>query len=810
LPAFEKLLQKRVNIDYMVLPQVPSARGFRLARGADTDWFEGLSRAMLSVLNKKTSPIFIFRSDLDACFETIIYANYVPRATYLKDPMAINALRAAIGLNNITPSKIVTLVLRSLGGGNVRRAGPGWTNSASLVTELRLWLTRNFPGWQLNVVALGHAFSFTAQAALVTGSAVLVAAHGAWLTNAIFAANGAAVVEVLNCGHRSNTYRNLVRNRGLSYFSATKLNGIFRGDDCSQDQGRRNVDARRPLPLSELAPALAQAISVVDIPSTSNIDHDQGCRQALLTKFPTLQDVKNFDLAERLDVLASALEKDSSLADCVALRATSAVSVHLATLKQRTTTDIALHASRRKLILAFGRLYNQESTQSNSRRQLLAGRKKNKKKGVSIKKDVEFKKKNMQIIDFGNKDETPFSRIEITQTKMRLLASPYGWMLEAFGNSFIEGQRLARHILFHHMSKAAGTSFCKLAKLNGCSGPKQFSTLWAAGDGPTWGNCARGGRSAHEHSDTIGRGRRNRNCAARELECPQRLRAYSEHEFDFMAIERWLDNGGQLCTPELWYATLIREPLRRIISHHNHLWRHTLRTTQRFDHTRTRAQKNGAYFTGIFENATHCVRVSEMPFALGAAHRTGYDWSMVCALSSNFATRSLLGTRFSPRPYDGETPTIVLLQEDILKLALDTLYKFAIVIVVEKAAETGPILQHALAWSGAARSGLPRVGRDASASRKVVSIDNLPSNDVQLLKKHNVIDLALYDAATRIFDADLHFYNTVSLFRDPVLDDRRKFCDARKSKDANFSLDEVEYANTDDPDDWNQEDLHLL
>ena len=364
---------------------------------------------------------------------------------------------------------------------------------------------------------------------------------------------------------------------------------------------------------------------------------------------------------------------------------------------------------------------------------------------------------------------------------------PYFWLVDAFANCFIEAQRLARFVLFHHVSKAAGTSFCKMATANGCSGPRQFSTLWAAGDGPTWGNCARGGKVAHVNATRGVRGRRNRNCAARELSCSRRIAAFEEGHYDFMAVERWLDNGGEVCPKLLWYATLVREPLTRTASHHNHLWRHTLRTKPR--RGLSPRDKKPYFARGIFENETACVDVASMPGAVGAPHRKGYDWSVVCALSSNFATRSLLGTRFSQRPYDARlAPRFA--DAVLIDMARRSLASFAVVVVVERAADAGPILKQALGFLD--DKGLPRAGRDASTERKVVT-DN--DKDDPLLRSHNRLDLDLYAYANDIMDIDLHFFTTSTLFRDPILDDKRTFCDRRR-KDNNSPMNK-----TDDYDD---------
>ena len=60
---------------------------------------------------------------------------------------------------------------------------------------------------------------------------------------------------------------------------------------------------------------------------------------------------------------------------------------------------------------------------------------------------------------------------------------PLDYFIDACANALVEAQRAARYLIFLHVSKAAGTSLCKLASRNRCKAPPRFSTLWAPGDG---------------------------------------------------------------------------------------------------------------------------------------------------------------------------------------------------------------------------------------------------------------------------------------------------------------------------------------
>ncbi|KAJ1450707.1 hypothetical protein M885DRAFT_570862 [Pelagophyceae sp. CCMP2097] len=306
--------------------------------------------------------------------------------------------------------------------------------------------------------------------------------------------------------------------------------------------------------------------------------------------------------------------------------------------------------------------------------------------------------------------------------------------------------------------------------------------MWSPGDGPTWGNCARALKAAHESTPILGKGRR-RKCGARELSCAARSAAFKEDGYELMAIERWLDNGGDVCTlqTDMWYATLLRDPVSRVVSHHNHL-----RTTQRFASGQPRANK-GRYFSGVFapdgaagERGAACRAAAELPESLGAPHREGYDWSMLCAITSNYQTRSLLGTAFSARPYDS-TAVSKLSEAQVIAAAKYRLINFAFVGVVERADEAANMVRQTLGWRTWSESEvLPRAGRDASTARKVVSVPQ-PGNgsDLSLLLHHNALDTALYAYANELFDLDLAFFDhgaRRNLFRKTISDKARLFC----------------------------------
>ena len=196
-----------------------------------------------------------------------------------------------------------------------------------------------------------HLFAFRQQFRMAQSSHILVGAHGASLTNALFMRDEGAVVEVLNCGHRSNTYRRLATNRGLFYASATPSGKLMKSD-CSKDLGRRHVDTRRSLPLSELTPALSEAINAVEAKLPSSAEPSCLSLHALEKRADG-----NSTVAKLAQVLTSSavqkmtLKRRQHLMACAAYRAGAAISSNLAT----GSVD-AMHADRRRFLLAPLRL----------------------------------------------------------------------------------------------------------------------------------------------------------------------------------------------------------------------------------------------------------------------------------------------------------------------------------------------------------------------------------------------------------------------------------------------------------------------
>ena len=151
---------------------------------------------------------------------------------------------------------------------------------------------------------------------------------------------------------------------------------------------------------------------------------------------------------------------------------------------------------------------------------------------------------------------------------------------------------------------------------------------------------------------------------------------------------------------------------------------------------------------------------------------------MVCALSSDYHTRSLLGTSYSARPYDGETLPLHN-DEETLDKAKQTLLDYAVVLTTDDSSEALPIVRHALRWRPwSLNEVLPVRDRQSGRKRSVVK-RNLSAVDRQLLTARNRLDIALYAYARSLVKVDALFYSKAAeagLFREDVRDPKRAFC----------------------------------
>uniref|UniRef100_A0A7S3NIZ3 Heparan-sulfate 6-O-sulfotransferase n=1 Tax=Aureoumbra lagunensis TaxID=44058 RepID=A0A7S3NIZ3_9STRA len=109
-----------------------------------------------------------------------------------------------------------------------------------------------------------------------------------------------------------------------------------------------------------------------------------------------------------------------------------------------------------------------------------------------------------------------------------------------------------RRIYFLHLHKAGGTTVCHVARVaNGLVAPKRNCNL--PGDGPRTLDKGLSGHANLEWDTQV---------------CERRAQAYDEWGLNFHAVERWLDvNLLRNCRSHFFFATVIREPVSRFVSH---------------------------------------------------------------------------------------------------------------------------------------------------------------------------------------------------------------------------------------------------
>ena len=105
------------------------------------------------------------------------------------------------------------------------------------------------------MVRLGGTLAFKWQLALYSNTSLLVSPHGAQLTNVVFMPAGAAVVEVLNCGHFTDVPKKLALECGLRYVATQDPR-----PGCDAIIGKRHQDDDRNVTIDELRPALRAAL----------------------------------------------------------------------------------------------------------------------------------------------------------------------------------------------------------------------------------------------------------------------------------------------------------------------------------------------------------------------------------------------------------------------------------------------------------------------------------------------------------------------------------------------------------------------
>ena len=294
-------------------------------------------------------------------------------------------------------------------------------------------------------------------------------------------------------------------------------------------------------------------------------------------------------------------------------------------------------------------------------------------------------------------------------------------------------------VIFVHVSKAGGTSFCALARENLPNGSYPLKpNMWRTGDGPMW--C----RTTVAPAKMVD-----------ELSCAKREEAFRAGEgngpFKLMAIERYLDGGGALC-PGFAYVGLFREPIPRLLSHLNHFF-NSLRIKDRnvlrrdfFSRLVQTSSGHGTDCTGsaVLERLVNWSYVDRSRETELRRPDLAIYWGALCGIVDNYQTRTLLGTSLSPTPFG----TLEPVDSEQTARAITTMLDFALVLVLEQALGHDERMQaqlgDVLGWE---HTSMPEENTAASRPINLFQYDNLSPEELDILKAHNRGDEQIYGAA---------------------------------------------------------------
>ena len=276
-----------------------------------------------------------------------------------------------------------------------------------------------------------------------------------------------------------------------------------------------------------------------------------------------------------------------------------------------------------------------------------------------------------------------------------------------------------------HFSKAGGTSLCNLARDNNCTLAPEANNCWINGNGPVW-------FASFYH---------------REITCERYMDMYREHHMDVMANEAYLDGGDlpddkttnfksappgptppthspQLCEG-LFYITILREPLSRVVSHMNQ-----------------HGVKPEGYKRKDYETFNVEKKLQTKP-----------------GISNNYVVRFLLGKR-------AYLSSLGALNSTHLHQAMNLLLDFHVVLTLDWKREASRLVTTMIGWQdGNLDSHAGRLNKN----RAYATFPELSPEDQALIRKHNELDIALFELSKAIFRLDWMVFGREGLKEDDLV-----------------------------------------
>jgi len=274
---------------------------------------------------------------------------------------------------------------------------------------------------------------------------------------------------------------------------------------------------------------------------------------------------------------------------------------------------------------------------------------------------------------------------------------------------------LRKPVLYTHLHKSAGTSMCTLAVLNNESvNDPYFDT-----------NCNTDEDGCNAGLQPDG------GVAKTQKTCAERMSEAAATGFSYMGIEKWVDDFSPASCPGLLYATVVREPMSRIVS--NTEFARSLGWNATNDEIMTLLQPGTSADTTV-GHAPPSRRNASQEMHSGCRH---IERSV--ASFDNFYVRTFGGWDVFSKPAG-------TLNSDDLEKAKERLAQFSIVIALESFDAQAIQLAGVLGWT---KLELPEANVETERDSLPEAQPDVDFTDEQLIQltKANALDSILYSYA---------------------------------------------------------------